>query len=88
MAVLVRGLPSTYVPSLGACQIAPAPNGIPGVVWTLAERKLRALPRVEPHIQLVVSPCFLLFIHLIIFEIYSFNDAHSILDCTESNYRI
>jgi len=30
MAVLVRGLPSTYVPSLGACQIAPAPIGVPG----------------------------------------------------------
>jgi len=30
MAVLVRGLPSTYVPSLGAWQIAPAPIGIPG----------------------------------------------------------
>lgn len=29
MAVLVRGLPSSYVPSLGACQIAPAPIGIP-----------------------------------------------------------
>jgi hypothetical protein len=28
MAVLVRGLPSSYVPSLCSCQIAPAPVGI------------------------------------------------------------
>jgi len=60
----------------------------PELVWTLTERKLCTLPRIEPHIQLAVSPCLLLFIHLIICKIYLFNDAPSILDCTESNYRI